>query len=50
MPQKRVASPAEAMRAGADHLVVGRPITRAEDPRKAAEAIVREIEEALARM
>jgi orotidine-5'-phosphate decarboxylase len=48
--QKRVASPAEAMRAGADHLVVGRPITRAEDPRKAAEAIVREIEEASARM
>jgi orotidine-5'-phosphate decarboxylase len=48
--QKRVASPAEAMRAGADHLVVGRPITRAEDPRKAAEAIVADIEEASARM
>jgi len=44
--QKRVASPGEAIAAGADHLVVGRPITRAEDPRKAAEAIVAEIEAA----
>ncbi len=41
--QKRVASPAEAIAAGADHLVVGRPITRADDPRGAAEAIVAEI-------
>lgn len=47
--QKRVASPAEAIEAGADHLVVGRPITRAQDPRKAAEAIVVEIEEGAAR-
>jgi orotidine-5'-phosphate decarboxylase len=47
--QKRVASPAEAIEAGADHLVVGRPITRAEDPRKAAEEILAEIEEAAAR-
>jgi len=47
--QKRVASPAEAIEAGADHLVVGRPVTRAEDPRKAAEAILAEIEAASAR-
>ncbi|ARN80362.1 orotidine-5'-phosphate decarboxylase [Methylocystis bryophila] len=47
--QKRVASPGEAIGAGADHLVVGRPITRAEHPRKAAEAIVAEIQEALGR-
>jgi len=48
--QKRFASPAEAIRDGADHLVVGRPITRAEDPRRAAEAIVAEIEEARVRV
>lgn len=47
--QKRVASPVEAIEAGADHLVVGRPITRAADPRKAAEEIVAEIAEASAR-
>ncbi len=41
--QKRVMTPAEAVRAGADHIVVGRPITRAADPRAAAEAIVSEI-------
>lgn len=41
--QKRVMTPAEAIRAGADHLVVGRPVTAAADPRAAAEAIVAEI-------
>ncbi len=41
--QKRAATPAEAIRAGADYLVVGRPITEAADPRAAAEAIVAEI-------
>ncbi len=41
--QKRVTTPADAVRAGADHLVVGRPITQAADPRAAAEAVVREI-------
>jgi orotidine-5'-phosphate decarboxylase len=41
--QKRAATPAAAIRAGADHLVVGRPITQAEAPRAAAEAILAEI-------
>ena len=45
--QKRVATPAQAIRNGADYLVVGRPVTEAADPRAAAEAIVAEIEEAL---
>ena len=41
--QKRVATPAQAIKAGADYLVVGRPITAARDPRQAAAAIVQEI-------
>src|SRR5215470_9656717 len=41
--QSRKASPGEAIRAGADFLVVGRPILAAADPRAAAEAIVDEI-------
>jgi len=41
--QKRVATPAQAIAAGADYLVVGRPITEAGDPRAAAQAIVAEI-------
>jgi orotidine-5'-phosphate decarboxylase len=41
--QKRVATPTQAIDAGADYLVVGRPITAAADPRAAAEAIVAEI-------
>jgi orotidine-5'-phosphate decarboxylase len=44
--QKRVATPAEAIRNGADYLVVGRPVTQAPDPRAAADAIVAEIGEA----
>ena len=44
--QKRVATPAEAIRNGADYLVVGRPVTQAPDPREAAEAVVTEIAEA----
>jgi orotidine-5'-phosphate decarboxylase len=40
--QKRVATPTEAARAGADYIVVGRPITRAADPRAAAERILSE--------
>ena len=42
--QKRVATPAVALRAGADHLVVGRPIVAAPDPRAAAVAILAEID------
>jgi orotidine-5'-phosphate decarboxylase len=46
--QARAVTPASAIEAGADYLVVGRPITRAADPRAAAEAIVAEIDAALA--
>lgn len=46
--QARAVTPATAIEAGADYLVVGRPITRALDPRAAAEAIVAEIDVALA--
>jgi orotidine-5'-phosphate decarboxylase len=45
--QKRVMTPAEAIRAGADHLVIGRPITQAADPVAATKAIVAEVEAAL---
>lgn len=45
--QKRVATPAATIAAGADYLVVGRPVTTAADPRAAAAAIVAEIETAL---
>ncbi len=45
--QKRVATPAEAIRNGADYLVVGRPVTQAPDPRAAAASVVAEIEAAL---
>ena len=41
--QKRIMTPAAAIAAGADYLVVGRPIVAASDPRAAAEAIVAEI-------
>lgn len=41
--QKRVATPAQALTDGADHIVVGRPIWAAADPRAAAEAILAEI-------
>lgn len=47
--QKRVLSPAEAIAAGADYLVVGRPIRDAADPGAAAAAIVEEIEAAVGR-
>lgn len=40
--QKRVATPREAVRNGADYLVVGRQVTRAEDPRAACKAILAE--------
>lgn len=44
--QKRIMTPAKAIAAGADYLVVGRPIVQAADPRAAADAIVAEIESA----
>jgi orotidine-5'-phosphate decarboxylase len=47
--QARVATPAEAIRAGADYLVIGRPITAAPDPESAARAILNEISSALPR-
>jgi len=47
--QARIATPAEAIRAGADYLVVGRPITGAPDPESAARAILDEISSALPR-
>jgi orotidine-5'-phosphate decarboxylase len=46
--QKRVATPGGAIRAGADYLVVGRPITRAADPKQAAREIISEMAAALA--
>ncbi len=42
--QKRVTTPAEALGAGADFLVIGRPITGAEDPPAAARRVVAELE------
>ena len=44
--QKRIMTPAAAIAAGADHLVVGRPIIAAPDPKSAAEAIIAEIAKA----
>jgi orotidine-5'-phosphate decarboxylase len=45
--QKRMMSPGRAIAAGADYLVVGRPVTEAADPEAAAEAIQTEIAQAL---
>lgn len=41
--QKRVATPAQAIGDGADHIVVGRPIWKADDPRAAAQAVTAEL-------
>jgi orotidine-5'-phosphate decarboxylase len=46
--QKRIMTPGRAMAAGADYLVVGRPVMEAADPKAAANAIVAEITQALA--
>jgi orotidine-5'-phosphate decarboxylase len=45
--QKRTMTPAQAVAAGADYLVVGRPITSGPDPTIAAKQILEEIESAL---
>jgi orotidine-5'-phosphate decarboxylase len=45
--QKRHTTPADAIRLGADYLVVGRPILRAADPRAAAARVIEEIDAAL---
>jgi orotidine-5'-phosphate decarboxylase len=45
--QKRIMTPADAIAAGADYLVIGRPITAAADPAAAAHAIAAEIAQAL---
>ncbi|MFZ8946336.1 MAG: orotidine-5'-phosphate decarboxylase [Paracoccaceae bacterium] len=44
--QKRIATPAEAIANGADHIVVGRPIWQSNDPRQAAQSILQDIREA----
>jgi orotidine-5'-phosphate decarboxylase len=46
--QKRIMTPARAIAAGSDYLVVGRPIVEASDPKAAADAIQAEIAQALA--
>ncbi|OHV78958.1 orotidine-5'-phosphate decarboxylase [Rhizobium sp. LCM 4573] len=45
--QKRVVTPADAIRAGSSHLVVARPIIKAQDPKAAARAILAEMQGAL---
>ena len=45
--QRRITTPAQAITAGADYLVIGRPIRDAEDPRQAAVRIAKEIEAVL---
>jgi orotidine-5'-phosphate decarboxylase len=47
--QKRAVTPADAVRAGADYLVVGRPVRDAADPRKAVQQIAEEMQTALIR-
>ena len=42
--QKRTATPADAIRAGADHIVIGRPVTRGRDPQSAVRRILRELD------
>ena len=43
--QKRITTPAQAVKNGADYLVIGRPIRNAEDPREAARRIAKEIDD-----
>ena len=44
--QKRITTPADAIKNGSDHIVVGRPIWKAADPRAAAQSIVAEMQSA----
>jgi orotidine-5'-phosphate decarboxylase len=44
--QRRITTPAQAITAGADYLVIGRPIRDAKDPRRAADRIAEEIDDA----
>ena len=44
--QKRVSTPTEAVKAGADYLVIGRPITASENPKDSLRKILNEINEA----
>jgi orotidine-5'-phosphate decarboxylase len=46
--QRRITTPYEAIKSGADYIVVGRPIRLADDPAKAASKVVKEIEQGLA--
>ena len=48
--QKRVMTPSEAVQAGADYLVIGRPIIEASDPRQAAQLVLDDMESAAARI
>ena len=43
--QRRVVTPSQAIEAGADYVVVGRPIIQADDPEDAAKKIIKELEE-----
>ena len=43
MPAGTLFTPARAIQEGADYLVIGRPVTQAENPAKAFEAILKEI-------
>ena len=45
--QIRIVTPADAIKAGADYIIIGRPITHAQDPVSAAKMIINEIDEAL---
>ena len=47
--QKRISTPAEAIKAGSDYLVIGRPITQSSDPQRVFNEILSEIEGAMTR-
>ncbi|SHH06413.1 orotidine-5'-phosphate decarboxylase [Thermosyntropha lipolytica DSM 11003] len=42
--QKRITTPKEALELGADYMVIGRPITKADNPKEAAQKIIKELE------